>query len=196
MPKLKILELVGLYDRSYDFFMLRTHHAEFDLRPETFSFPWSSLTTLEASETWVIVDQFIIILKGSPNLRSCTIKVQDLYTSQETPYLIKFSLIHNSLDTLRIYMNDREGYPLRRLLDSLSLTSLTTLHVSTLKENTRSDWPHNAFISFLQRSTCPLRALRLTGFSMLSRADKRWRDSECMTEICTRLPSLELFEFL
>ncbi|KAJ3564916.1 hypothetical protein NP233_g7982 [Leucocoprinus birnbaumii] len=197
MPKLQCLELVGVYDRDYDIFMLRTHRAEFDLRPESYSFPWSSLTTLEAPGTWFIVDQLVTILKGSPNLQSCNAKVQDLYTVHESPYLVPSQLNHGSLSVFRVYMNDRRSYALRRLLDSLSLTSLTSLFLSTSKEcSSRSDWPHSAFLAFTRRSVCPIRNLHLTGFSMLSRGDADWKDKRQISEIWACLPSLVTFDVL
>ncbi|KAF5351775.1 hypothetical protein D9756_007754 [Leucocoprinus leucothites] len=195
MPRLKSLELVGVYDRDYDIFMLRTHRAEFDLRPETYSFPWSSLTTLEAHKTWFIVDQLLVILKGSPNLQSCSVKVQDLYTVHEPPYLVRSRLNHSSLARFHVYMNDRKGYALQRLLDSSSLPSLSSFCISTSKENcARSDWPHNAFVAFVRRSACPLRTLCLTGFSMLTRTDTGWLDTQRISEIWACLPFLESFE--
>lgn len=196
MPRLVSLELIGVYDRSYDIFMLRTHYAEFNLRPNTFSFPWNSLTTFEASETWIIVDQLIVILNGSPNLRSCRAKIQDLYTIHDEPYLISSRTTHPSLVSFHISMNDRDGYPLRRLLDSLILTSLTTLHATTLNEPTRSNWPHAAFIKFIRRSQCPLQKLHLAGFSMFTRADEKWRDPKRLDQIRQNLPMLRSFEFV
>lgn len=195
MVRLEKLELAALYDRDYDIFMLRTYQAEFDLHPETFSFPWRSLTTLEAPETWFIVDQMVAILKGSPNLRSCRAKIQDLYTIHAVPYLIPFHLTHSSLSSLSIFINDRSGYPLRRLLDSLTLTSLVTFNITAL-ETARSHWPHTSFVEFSQRSSqSPLRALRVTGFSMFPLGDARWLDRELMKEICLSFPTLETFTF-
>lgn len=194
MPKLETLELIAIYDRSYDIFMLRTHYAEFNLHPETFSFPWSSLTTLEAPETWIIVDQLVTILNGSPNLRSCRARVQDIYSVEDVPYFIKHHITHPSLVSFHIFMN--LSYPLRRLLDSLTLSSLRELRIATLKDPIRSDWPHAAFLNFARRSQCPLRTLYLAGLSMSPQTGVGWRDPDRMKEIWSNLPSLRSFELV
>lgn len=152
LPKVQTLELLGMYKANYDSGMSYTCRADFDLEPGNFCFPWVSLTTFDASKTWIIVDQLLAILTGCPNLQTCRTKIQDLYTVGRFPYITQ-NTIHITLLTLELRSSC--DYAFKRLVDSLTTPSLTTLRcINHMKQ---SRWPHTNIVDFAKRSCCPLR---------------------------------------
>lgn len=154
LPKVQTLELVGRYKANHDSGMSYTCRADFDLEPGNFCFPWISLTTFEASKTWIIVDQLLAILKGCPNLQICRAKIQDLYTVGRFPYITQ-NTIHTTLLTLELRSSC--DYPFKRLIDSLTTPSLTTLRC--INHRKQNKWPHTNIVDFAKRSCCPLRTI-------------------------------------
>ncbi|KAG7092137.1 hypothetical protein E1B28_008511 [Marasmius oreades] len=119
-----------------------------------------SLNLLEASSVWRFSSQEIAsILSAAPLLRECTVELRrcEATNTSLTPFL------HNALRILSVRENT-DGR-LGDLLDKLTCPKLTSLLI--YRDGIRfRDWPDLSIRSFLERSRCNLKRLRLPNISI------------------------------
>jgi len=113
--------------------------------------------------------------------------IQDLYTSGRFPYITK-NTIHATLLSLELETNC--VYPFKRLFDSLTTPSLTTLRCVNQERYHQIRWPHASIIDFANRSCCPLRTFYVR---------KLWVDKEAAIRsaqaMLSAFPTLEDVDF-
>ncbi len=184
LPKVQTLELACMYEAEYDSGMSYFRRADFDLEPHNFCFPWVSLTSLEATETWFIVDQLLAVLTGCPNLQTCRAMVQSL-RSVSRPL---GNVVHTTL--LSLELGSGCVYAFTRLLDSLTTPSLTNLRCINHTRPHQNQSPDVNIFDFAKRSRCPLRKFYLRDL---------WAEKEVATQsaqaMLSLFPTLEDVDF-
>jgi hypothetical protein len=139
-----------------------------ELRPK---FPWVQLSELHLfSADHYTVDDCLQMLHNMPNLLTCKMSLTDPGHSPSR------TIIRNS--TLREFHVDL--YDLAPLFERLALPTLRSLTCRGYET-----WPREEFLSFLQRSSCPLQSLILEFHS-----DSDEVDSYDLTECLRNTPRL------
>ncbi|KAF5358373.1 hypothetical protein D9756_001525 [Leucocoprinus leucothites] len=153
LPKMQTLELVR---ELYGHHTLTLVHAfaDYNLSPHSFCDKWNSLTTFDASVTWIMVDQLACIFRHAPVLRICRAQIFTRATTSHTTLHIRPRAIYPSLLSRDLKL--RPDHALKSALDHFIIPSLTSLHLLNLCTSIGHPEVERDITDFAKRSDCPL----------------------------------------